>query len=267
MDKDEIEKLAEDPRFISGVYNYCDRWCERCALTSRCMNYALGEKEFDSPESRDICNRAFWDALAGVLSATLEMAREKAKELGIDLDATDVDKIAEQSEHIQKMAEEQPYSQAAMEYIRMAGEWLGANKGLLEENFAELESLAQADISGASPDDDAVTMNDCIEIIRWYQHQIYVKLCRAAGGTIRGELEDLECLGEDADGSAKVAIIGIERSTAAWATLLAHLPQLEGGILSLLVTLTHLLQQVDASFPNARSFLRPGFDKTDDFEP
>src|SRR5262245_58416083 len=32
--------LAKDPNFISGIYNYCDRWCERCAFTSRCFLYA-----------------------------------------------------------------------------------------------------------------------------------------------------------------------------------------------------------------------------------
>jgi len=45
MDKDRMDDLARDPRFIPGIYNYCDRWCERCAFTSRCMNYAMGEEE------------------------------------------------------------------------------------------------------------------------------------------------------------------------------------------------------------------------------
>ena len=35
-----LKELAGDPQFISGVYNYCDRWCERCPLTSRCFVYA-----------------------------------------------------------------------------------------------------------------------------------------------------------------------------------------------------------------------------------
>lgn len=89
MDKERIEELAKDPRFIPGVYNYCDRWCERCAFTSRCMTYALSEETFDSPASRDIRNKAFWDKLSGIFEATRKMMAEKAKELGIDLDAVD----------------------------------------------------------------------------------------------------------------------------------------------------------------------------------
>lgn len=268
MDRDDFEKLTENPKFISGIYNYCDRWCERCAFTSRCMNYAMGEEEFDGPDSQDIHNQALWDKLAGIFSTTLEMVREKAEEMGIDLDAIDADEIAEQTERIHEMAKEQPYSQAAMQYIQMADDWLKANSRLLVDKGEELESLAEAEIPGTRPDCDMVSIVDCIEVILWYQRQIYVKLCRAAIGTIRAEFEHLECIQEDADGSAKVAIIGIERSTAAWAALLDHLPDREQGILNLLVTLKHLLQQVDTAFPNARSFPRPGFDTTDhsDFE-
>ena len=27
--------------FIPGVFNYCDRWCERCPFSSRCRVYAI----------------------------------------------------------------------------------------------------------------------------------------------------------------------------------------------------------------------------------
>jgi hypothetical protein len=77
---------------------------------------------------------------------------------------------------------------------------------------------------------------------------------------IRGELEDNEYFPEDANGSAKVAIIGIERSMAAWAGLLNQFPQQERTILDLLVKLKRLLQNVDKAFPDARAFVRPGFD-------
>ena len=72
--------------------------------------------------------------------------------------------------------------------------------------------------------------------------------------------DDLEFSLDDANGSAKVAIIGIERSIAAWAGLLPHFPEQENGILDLLVILKRLLPQVEAAFSNARAFQRPGFD-------
>jgi len=41
MDKERIEELAKDPRFVSAIYNYCDWRCERCAFTSRPMTDAM----------------------------------------------------------------------------------------------------------------------------------------------------------------------------------------------------------------------------------
>jgi hypothetical protein len=224
------------------------------------MTYALTRDDFDSPESLDIGNKAFWEKLHGIFQTTLEMVKETAEEMGIDLDAIDRDEIAKQTEQVHKKAEAQPYNQAAKAYIKMVDDWFNSNKKLLEDKADELQVLAVAQIPGVRPDKDAVKIHDCLEVIRWYQHQIYVKLCRAASGLIRGELEDLEYAPEDANGSAKVAIIGIERSIAAWGGLLNQFPQQEHSILDLLVNLKRLLRQVEAVFPDARAFVRPGFD-------
>jgi hypothetical protein len=260
MDKDRMDKLAGNPRFIPGIFNYCDRWCERCAFTSRCLNYAMSQEEFGDLESQDIDNQAFWDKLHGIFAATLEMVKEKAQELGVDLNAIDREEAARQQELVHQRAKEQPCSKAAMKYVKMVDGWFKSNEGVLEDKSSELQTLAAAGIPSASPVDEAVSIHDCLEVIRWYQHQIYVKLCRAATGIIRGELEDLEDSPEDANGSAKVALIGIDRSTEAWAGLLPHFPDQEHEMLDLLATLQRLRRQVETAFPQARAFLRPGFD-------
>ncbi len=33
-------ELASNPKFIPLVYDYCDMWCERCPITSRCLLFA-----------------------------------------------------------------------------------------------------------------------------------------------------------------------------------------------------------------------------------
>jgi hypothetical protein len=224
------------------------------------MNYALSQDLSDDLESHDISNDAFWNKLQESFEATMEMIQESAGEMDIDLDAIDDEEFAQQQELVHKTSKEQPYSQAALAYTKMVDKWFKSNKSLIEEKAGELQTLAQAQIPGTKPDKDALKIQDCHEVIRWYQHQIYVKLCRAASGMIRPELEDNEYSPEDANGSAKVAIIGIERSMAAWARLLNQLPQQERSILDLLVHLRKLLLQVDEAFPDARAFVRPGFD-------
>ena len=260
MDKEQLKKLAKDPNFIPGIYNYCDRWCERCPFTSQCMNYALSEDELNSPESKDTTNQAFWDNLHSIFQVTLEMVKESAEEMGIDLNAIDHEEFAEQQEMVHKIVNDQPHTKAAFAYADMVDKWFDSNEELLKNKAEELLTLAQAEIPDSRLDEDALDIKDYLEIVRWYQHQIHVKICRAASGMIRGELEDVEYFPEDANGSAKVAILGIERSIAAWGGLLNQFPEQENPILDMLVALKKLLRQIDGAFPDARSFIRPGFD-------
>ncbi len=67
MKAKELVELAGDPRFISGIYNYCDRWCERCNFTSRCLTYEqLPESsKSDDPAASDLDNAKFWEEMIG----------------------------------------------------------------------------------------------------------------------------------------------------------------------------------------------------------
>ena len=261
MDAERFEEMARDPRFIPGIYNYCDRWCERCALTWRCMNYAMrqeAEAAGDS-RSRDIENEAFWDKLHETFESTMETIEEQAEEMDFDLDKEDLDEFLERDEQIHEAARAQAYSRTARRYIDTVDNWFILNEGLLDEKSDGPKSSARTNISA----DSTADIRDCLEVIRWYQPQIWIKLCRAASGTIRADIEEVDCFQEDADGSAKVAIIGIERSIAAWATVLRRFPDHEDAIFAL-GTLKHLLRQVETAFPNARAFRRRGFDTEDE---
>ena len=79
MNRDQLEKLAADERFIPGIYNYCDRWCERCPQTFHCLNFTFSESEFSDPEMKDIRNEAFWRKLSEIFMETLELLRETGK--------------------------------------------------------------------------------------------------------------------------------------------------------------------------------------------
>src|SRR5215475_1723060 len=68
MSKKDLLEMAGDRDLISGIYNYCDRWCERCAFTSRCFLYATekSDPDLDDPEARAITNAKFWRKLASI---------------------------------------------------------------------------------------------------------------------------------------------------------------------------------------------------------
>lgn len=260
MDKDRIEELAGDPRFIPGIYNYCDRWCERCPFTWRCLNYAMSEEmEREQAQSRDAANQTFWDQLDEVFETTAEMIEEQIDEVDFELDEDEFEEYTEQAEEVHDAAMSQPFSRLAKKYVDVVDQWFRLHEELVGDKDAEHESHAQADTPGAATDNEAAALRDCLDVLRWYQPQIWVKLCRAASGAIRAQNDEIEVFQEDADGSAKVAIVGIERSIAAWATVLGRFPDHEDPVFALAL-LKRLLRQVEAAFPNARAFVRPGFD-------
>jgi hypothetical protein len=262
MDKELIKKLAANPNFISGIYNYCDRWCERCPFTSRCLNFALGEEQFADPEVRDIDNEAFWQRLTETFQVTLDMLREIVEQEGIDLDSLDVEEEAEQERLNEEMAANHEYAIAAAIYGDMVDDWFDSAEGLFEEKENELNLKARLAIPNTNPFEEAASLKDSLEIIRWYQHLIFAKILRAIEGKLEERAGILEELPKDSDGSAKVALIAIDRSMAAWGAMRNHFPEREDTILDLLVHLDRLRRKIEETFPDARAFVRPGFDTT-----
>ena len=222
--------LANNPDLISGIYNYCDRWCERCPLTSRCLVYATEQEDDDSPESRDIRNEAFWRKLGTILQETREMIVEWAKEAGVDLNGAAEDDEA-RDKRKRQLVDNHPLTKAGKKYANAASD-------LLREFDQSVE---------------VSDMEDAREVIQWYQYQIAVKTMRA----LSGRKEELE---HDSDGSAKVALIGIDRSIAAWRMMQLSLPDRVESIVPLILQLDGLRRRLERSFPQARNFVRPGFD-------
>ena len=74
-------------------------------------------------------------------------------------------------------------------------------------------------------------MEEALEIIRWYQHFIYVKLMRAVRGELEEREEERDEFPRDSEGSAKVALIAIDRSIGAWGTVYTHDPLKSENIL------------------------------------
>jgi hypothetical protein len=263
MNRKDLRELAEDPRFIPGIYNYCDRWCERCPFTSRCLLYATEKEDSaNDPAARDISNAAFWDNLHAIFEQTKLMLVEIAEERGIDLNAVDVSEEEERHRRRQKKARKDELARQSFSYIKTVDKWFKREKRSFKEKAKELGRSVLMGIPGQDPEAEASDLSDAVEVIRWYQHQIHVKLMRALIGAADVEEEEDEegVSTHDSDGSAKVALIGIDRSIAAWARLREHFPDRADAILDLLVNLERLRRRTETKFPRARAFRRPGFD-------
>jgi hypothetical protein len=65
---------------------------------------------------------------------------------------------------------------------------------------------------------------------------------------------------KDSNGSAKIALIGIDRSLSAWGELAAQGEEQGAAIGTIVNYLARLRAMVEKEFPRARVFIRPGFD-------
>lgn len=251
-----LTELAANPDLISGIYNYCDRWCERCSFTSKCLVYATEQEDDDnSPETRDITNRAFWNKLASIFQEAREMISTWAAEEGIDINQIDPTLVAKIDKR-HNDAEHHPLAVAGKEYADAVTAW-----------FADLSrtGLVSNVVEDASNEEWSEQFQEASAVISWYQYQIVVKTIRALWSR-QNESEGYEFYlddsdPKDSDGSAKVALVGIDRSISAWRLMQLSLPERAELVVPLLLRLNRLRQATEKQFPTARDFVRPGFDE------
>jgi hypothetical protein len=257
-------------KFIPGIYNYCDRWCERCSFTTRCRNYESTSKL--SPEPPDINNKAFWDSISANFQKAIKLLHKAAKKHGIDPDKAmtkDEEQVYEQRKtFLDTETKKHPliklckrYEQTVMPYFK---------NEISNELVEKTRELVSGLHMGIKSEEDVVHtmagLGDCEEIIRWYLFFIDAKLQRALHGKLparsgtEGEDDEDDGYPKDRDGSAKVAIIAIERSMMAWSRLYELLPVSEDTALNALSILSQLKQKAIEEFPKAMEFKRPGFD-------
>lgn len=251
----DLIELANNPDLISGIYNYCDRWCERCSFTTRCLLYATEvADESDDPAAHDIRNAAFWRKLESIFKQTEEMIVSWAEESGIDLDAADLETATKENEEQWQNARKNPLTIAAEEYAQRVSQWFELHCGQIEtvNDTREIEPTNQ------EHDED---VNDAAEVIRWYQFLIAAKIVRGLLADADEEDLDYPENARGGDGSIKVALIAIDRSISGWRMMQLSLPEKAGSIIPMLVELERLRVMTEHFFPAARDFIRPGFDE------
>ncbi|MCD4832176.1 MAG: hypothetical protein K8R31_00125 [Bacteroidales bacterium] len=243
MNKEEYRKklnqLGKRKDLISGVHNYCDRWCERCPFTSKCGSFALSEGFNDDQESKDIENEKFWDDLKIVFEVTLEMLKEQAEELGIDLD--NLDDVDYKHEVVEN------------DTVKMSKDYGIAILDWIKDNNKEINNLGKRLL--LINENEVLKFQDAVEVIQWYSLFISAKIHRAFMDYGIDDEDNYDNLG-----SAKIALIAIDRSIAALGYLLENMPSFEDDILNFLAKLSKIKKYVLTSFPTAMEFKRPGFD-------
>jgi hypothetical protein len=247
-------------QFISGIYNYCDRWCARCPMTAKCYLYwqeqqtaaehrAAGRDPHDWAVVMEDVRKQFERAI--------EMLREMADEHGIDLES------APEMEEAAPDPTDHPLNQRARDYMSAAHAFLEDLRQRITEEHAALEERAMI-LGPERAAGNYQEILDAFEVISWYHTLLPAKVYRALGSKLEaeqdGDPESRKFHLDDALGTARVAHESVVRSMAALQRVYEWDDGLEDRIIPLLADLEWLRNQVEGSFPGFRDFKRPGLD-------
>jgi hypothetical protein len=225
--------------FIVGIFNYCDSWCERCQFTSRCRLFADAAQ---IEASLDPQLQAIVDApplpqdipppqprwMQEDFEAMNEASTARSKEVNRILEIRD------------RAAKNEPIYARAMAYSSRVHMWREAHRGL--------------SVSGPT---------DPWAVIGWFHTLIAPKIGRALEGRASDDPSERDWPA-DHDGSAKVALDGIDQSIAAWDQLGTRglVPIAEAH--DFIVDLMWQRDELERLFPKARGFVRAAFDEPDE---
>jgi hypothetical protein len=218
---------------IEFISEYCDRWCERCAFTTRCDAYAV-------EAALGMC---------GDLKEALHLA------LGVPMAVGSSRPPAEFEVIKPKREEQRAFDNAIQAHTRRIKE-TPLTKNAMDIAVAEHRWLHEHSAIRAGAD---AVVQEAVTVVSRYSVFIGGKLARALHGRDSDADAGDDPIQNDWTGSAKIALIAIERSQSAWQTIAETTG--DGGAAALAASLTRLGDDVEEAFPFARLFKRPGFDE------
>jgi hypothetical protein len=244
---------------IAGIHNYCDRWCERCSFTHRCAIYLQEDAISENIEAK---NKLFWEKLSQNFSKAKTILEEIAEKSGVDLEtlSADIEKSEIQRQENRKKVLSHNLILLSREYSVVTEQWLKTQPGMMQK----LESMKEDLTLGIESQERAraamETIKDSLAIIQWYCEFIHHKIYRALTGKLDSDEDEYDPQ-QDFNGSAKIALIAIEKSKDAWIKLFELLPEQEDHFLSILGMIERLHRETLAEFQDCNAFVRPGFDE------
>ncbi len=245
-----------DQSFIPGIYNYCDSWCERCPFTRQCRCFDPRQETAESDSKETIL-----ETLHNSLQEAMNSLRNHVEQQGLDWEVFQREAANTVIEKPSSTQQQDRLVEIAKEYGASAQEWLEEHQDKLRARGNELTAQLHM---GMDVMERGVQLADSLEVIQWYLFFIQAKLQRAIRSFNEDDVFDADPVQNDANGSAKVALLAIENSMAAWEIVRDRFPELTNSILDQLLPLARLRTGIDQQFVHARSFIRPGFDEVSD---
>ena len=169
--------------------------------------------------------QSFWDDIARSFALARRLVEREARKLGIDLDSAGALVEAEREERERRRLAARQGSalhHAATAYWKSAKALLEHLQPELSDTAAALQS--QVRLGAGHPEESAADIGDGLEVVQWYLFFIDVKLQRAIASRVDFVRDGGDGLPSDADGSAKIALVAIDRRRCLCAAGTSHQP-------------------------------------------
>jgi hypothetical protein len=253
---------SDDSRFIAGIYNYCDRWCERCRFTDRCRVYAREREQTErhllrgeDPDDPAVMLQDAVDSLGESARMLVQMAAER----GVDLEDVPPPEPPEPER-------DDPLRDRAMRWSKRVGALLARMRADLPGIGADLAGLAPTltDREETEATQAMERLQDAHAVLSRYLFLIAGKIGRAAEGRANAEAEKdpelAQSAWQDALGTAKITHECLGKAAAALWAVGEFSRDWQDDALPLAAETESLRQAVDAMFPGHHEFYRPGLD-------
>ena len=251
MEKEKLKRLVKDEKYIPGIYNYCDRWCERCCYTDKCLSFELSKSQLESNAPFD--KKKFWSNLENSFGLVKDMLNEYMIEHGIEPPSEEEnEKIESEMKKIDEDINSNPIIVESRIYTKDSGK-------LLKENDY-YSSVLNKVTEEQSAKESLIELQDAIETILFYNSLIFVKLSRVFYSYYSTEFEEEDSVEDDKLISAKIAVVAIERSMAAWHFILEHFDTQSDRVVDIILHLNKIKMGIEKTIPKVLNFKRPYFD-------
>ncbi len=253
-----MPKIEKMEQYITGIFNYCDKWCERCPHATDCGNYApYYEGTIDELKERDNANQLFWNEVDRKRAEVLTFVEAMAAKHGVDVTDVEVIDAKNKFDLFQGKAQTNEVLRVGRKYEDQVDDWFD---DACEKYPLQAESLTATELklSKEASFENIDTINNMIEVVFRYQLQIYLKLSRAFFSKGKEQLGEME--GNDSEGAARLVIEFIDRSLVGWHLFYNSFINEQESILPIMFTLISIRNRVFKEFPGVMEFKRVGFD-------
>jgi soluble cytochrome b562 len=236
--------LKSKKTYKPGIFQYCDRWCEKCEHTNECLYYDVNKKFFLSGDKKF----NFWDKIEDVVTLTIDDLEQVSDSMGVDLKG--FSKRFSKNNSEKTLSEGYLLFEKTENYSKIVNEWFDS---FAKEPLPVRKEDLKRKVSAKELAKSMQQLTKAIEYIRWYQDLISKKLKTALNS--KHEFKD-----GFHKGFAKVVLIALDRSIDSWSSILEQFPSMSDKISNQLLLLQKIREEVEKEFPHARAYSREGLD-------